>query len=264
MTQCGRPPGKSHMVPGSGGTARKECVEPGTPPARKSRWPPTSAAAMSAASASAAGPLPLPLPLPFVVAGSVPPVRATISIATAPTAAGGGPTCAARHEVDSAPAARVVHVHLVRVATPVDVEPRVRGVPGGCAAVLLLQRLLQLLPHLLLLECAGLLVVALRLVKCGARDRLQLGAACAGAALEELIGTLPAAEVGLAYSWLALRQTTREPGKFGVERRCLVVVSSARARHAEHEMRLQVTGGARRHRNVRTSQAELREGCSGG
>ena len=71
MTQCGRPPGKSHMVPGSGGTARKECDDPRTPPARKSRWPPTSAAAPPAA-----GP-PLPLPAPAAATGSVPPGMAT-------------------------------------------------------------------------------------------------------------------------------------------------------------------------------------------
>jgi len=77
MTQCGRPPGKSHMVPGSGGTARKECDDPRTPPARKSRWPPTSAAPPPAAGPPL--PLPLPLPAPAAATGSVPPGMATSS-----------------------------------------------------------------------------------------------------------------------------------------------------------------------------------------
>ena len=100
------------------------------------------------------------------------------------------------------------------------------------------------------------MVVELRLVKRGARYRLQLGATCAWASLEELISTLPtencqagcrwcqagcirlqagrvrceasghlpAAEVGLAYSRLALRKASREPGKLLIEWRCLVVV----------------------------------------
>ena len=75
---------------------------------------------------------------------------------------------AARHEVDTAPSVRVVHVHEVQVAAAVDVQPRVRRVPLACrgarriVGILFRSELLHGSAHdgMQLIACATFLEVA--------------------------------------------------------------------------------------------------------